>query len=90
MRKFNIALIFIFSSFLSITVSAESWEKDNNNADKHPLKINGPLTNPYESLVIGNGDLAVSASVYSHELVLQVGKTMSGIQEWMLKLQMLF
>jgi hypothetical protein len=40
----------------------------------YPLIQEGPLTNPYESLVFGNGDLAASAQVFSHELVLTLGK----------------
>ena len=40
----------------------------------HPLIHNGPLTNPYESLVFGNGDVAVSAQMFTHQLTLQIGK----------------
>ena len=49
-------------------------ELSKGNAGLHPLIHNGPLTNPYESLVIGNGDVAVSAMLYTHQLTLQIGK----------------
>jgi len=44
------------------------------NAHLFPIVQEGPLTNPYEGLVIGNGDLAASAQIHSHELVLTLGK----------------
>ncbi len=44
------------------------------NADQFPLRHVGTLTNPYEGLVIGNGDLAASALVFSQELRLTLGK----------------
>jgi len=37
-------------------------------ADQFPLRHEGTLTNPYEGLVIGNGDLAAGALVFSQEL----------------------
>jgi hypothetical protein len=43
-------------------------------ADQFPLRHKGTLTSPYESLFIGNGDLAASAQVFSQELRLTMGK----------------
>jgi len=50
-------------------------EPSKNRADRHPLIHNGPLTNPFESLIIGNGDVSVSAQMFSHQLILQIGKS---------------
>jgi hypothetical protein len=44
------------------------------NAALFPLRHTGALTNPHEAFVIGNGDLAASAQVLSHELLLTLGK----------------
>ncbi len=41
---------------------------------EHALIVEGSLSNPYESLVFGNGDLAASARILSHELILSLGK----------------
>lgn len=43
-------------------------------AGLHPIIHEGPLTNPYESLIIGNGDLAISAQMFSNQLLLRIGK----------------
>jgi arylsulfatase A-like enzyme len=45
------------------------------NAAQFPLQHQGPLTNPYESLVLGNGDLSLSARMLSHEMILNLGKS---------------
>ena len=43
-------------------------------ASQHPLYTKDLITNPYEGIVFGNGDLAISTQVYSHELRLNIGK----------------
>lgn len=44
------------------------------NASLFPIEHKGALTNPFEGLVIGNGDLAASTQVFHDELVLTLGK----------------
>ena len=61
--------------FLFPAVSSGNSELSKSNAGLHPLVHNGPLTNPYESLVFGNGDVAISAQMFTHQLILQIGKT---------------
>jgi hypothetical protein len=43
-------------------------------AASHPLVHKGLLTNPQEGLVLGNGDLGANVQVFSHELVINLGK----------------
>ena len=62
------SVFFAAMLLLSVTVFATG------NAKLHPLTHEGPLTNPYESMIIGNGDIAVTAQMFSHQLVLQMGK----------------
>jgi alpha-L-fucosidase 2 len=73
-KNLNKTFVFVILAFFPIIDSSGYIINSRNNADKHPIKHTGTLTNPYESLIIGNGDLAVSASIYSHELILQIGK----------------
>jgi alpha-L-fucosidase 2 len=42
--------------------------------NKHDLRFNGLLTNPYEGLLIGNGDVGACATVLSNELNIVLGK----------------
>ena len=49
-------------------------EPSKSRADRHPLIHKGVLNNPFESLIIGNGDVAISAQMFSHQLILQIGK----------------
>lgn len=57
------------------TPTCAAWDDTKwSNAASFPLEHVGTLTNPYESLVIGNGDLAASAQVMSHQLTLSLGK----------------
>ena len=58
--------------FLSIAGDNDFSIKSN--AKSFPIIHKGTLTNPYEGLIVGNGDLAMSAQVFSHELVLKLGK----------------
>lgn len=44
------------------------------NAEKYPIVTDKIITNPYEGLVFGNGDVAANAVINSHELVLMLGK----------------
>ena len=69
-------IIFSLSLFLRPIVSyGEDWPSlTKSNAEFHPIIHEGPLTNPYESLIIGNGDLAISAQMFSHQLLLRIGK----------------
>jgi len=60
----------LFAAMLLLTASGFAG----GNAKLHPLTHEGPLTNPYESLIIGNGDVSLSAQMFSHQLVLQIGK----------------
>ena len=75
MMKFNATpstrktLLFVATCLFSVAAFAAG------NAKLHPLVHNGLLTNPYESLVIGNGDVSLSAQLFTHQLVLQIGKS---------------
>jgi len=42
---------------------------------KHNFEIVGPLTHPFESVHIGNGDIGASINVYSHEIRITLGKS---------------
>ncbi|MHB1355652.1 MAG: glycosyl hydrolase family 95 catalytic domain-containing protein [Anaerolineae bacterium] len=44
------------------------------NPSRYPITHEGVLSSPDEGLIIGNGDLAASAQVFSHELTLTLGK----------------
>lgn len=43
-------------------------EKQKKQIESHNYYIDGPLTHPYESIQIGNGDLGASINIYSHEI----------------------
>jgi hypothetical protein len=45
-----------------------------NNTARNAILHEGVLTSPYEGLIVGNGDLAASAQVFSHELMLGLAK----------------
>ena len=49
-------------------------QRTSSQATAHPIVHEGLLTSPQEGLVIGNGDLAASIQIYSHELKLNLGK----------------
>ena len=66
--------IFITVSLLLSVAGFCNNVSSKSKAELHPLVHNGTLTNPYESMVIGNGDIAISAQMFSHELILQIGK----------------
>lgn len=56
------------------TVETHTSGITSSRAAAHPLIHEGLLTNPQESLVIGNGDLAANVQIFSHELKLNLGK----------------
>ncbi len=65
----------IIVAFIPAVMHAAISEKDAwSNAADFPISYDGTVTNPYESPVIGNGDLAASAQILSHELALTLGK----------------
>ncbi|HML47906.1 MAG TPA: hypothetical protein PKE04_14280, partial [Clostridia bacterium] len=41
----------------------------------HDYRIEGPLTHPYESIQMGNGDVGASVNIYTHEVKLTLGKS---------------
>lgn len=70
MKIYLILFCLLFSHFV---VFGNGYQP-HSQAIAHPMIHEGLLTNPYESLVIGNGDVAVSANMLSHQLILQIGK----------------
>ena len=68
------SILLLIVSLLLPSVGFCNSKSSDSKATLHPLIHNGPLTNPYESLVIGNGDVAISAQLFSHQLILQIGK----------------
>jgi hypothetical protein len=72
--KITKPIILILACINSLSAVGDNQDSVQHNADKHPVVHHGTLTNPYESLVTGNGDIALSAQVFSHELVLKIGK----------------
>ena len=42
---------------------------------KHDMIVNGPLTHPFESMHIGNGDIGASVSIFPHELKIVLSKS---------------
>ncbi len=59
---------------MTVILHGIAFSNPENRAVLYPLRHSGTLTNPYESLVIGNGDMAVSTQIFSHELVMKLGK----------------
>ena len=49
-----------------------SWKE---RISKHDMIIEGPLTHPFESIHIGNGDIGASVNVFPHEIKITVGKS---------------
>ena len=41
----------------------------------HDFYIEGPLTHPYESIQMGNGDIGASVNIYSHEIKITLAKS---------------
>ncbi len=70
----QVFLLFVIL-YLFPAVGLGNNEPIKSKAGLHPLVQDGPLTNPYESMVIGNGDIAVSAQMFTHQLTLQIGKS---------------
>ena len=68
------SVLLLIASLLLPSAGFCNNESLDSKAALHPLVHNGPLTNPYESIVIGNGDVAISAQMFSHQLILQIGK----------------
>lgn len=46
----------------------------NKTPEKYPIITDKVITNPYEGMIIGNGDLAANVNIYSHEIVLSLAK----------------
>ena len=42
---------------------------------QHDMIINGPLTHPFESVHMGNGDIGASVNVYPHEIKIVLAKS---------------
>ena len=42
--------------------------------EKYPIITDKVITNPYEGMIIGNGDLAANVNIFSHEIVLSLAK----------------
>ena len=43
--------------------------------NRHNMVIQGPLTHPFESVQLGNGDLGASVSIYPHEIKIVLAKS---------------
>ena len=68
----TIALAILLSA--AVFLAQAQLTTTSSRATAHPMVHEGLLTNPHEGLVIGNGDLAASAQIYSQELKLNLGK----------------
>ena len=42
---------------------------------KHDFVVEGPLTHPFESIHIGNGDIGASVNIYPHEIKITLAKS---------------
>ncbi len=49
-----------------------SWRK---RISQHDYRVEGPLTHPYESIHIGNGDIGASVNIYPHEIKITLAKS---------------
>jgi hypothetical protein len=63
-----------FAEDLERAKRQNEWALTSSRASAHPMVHDGLLTSPHEGLVIGNGDLAASVQIFSHELKLNLGK----------------
>ena len=41
----------------------------------HDYYVDGPLTHPFESIQMGNGDIGASVNIYPHELKITLAKS---------------
>ena len=46
-----------------------------NRISKHDMIIEGPLTHPFESVHMGNGDIGASVNIFPHEIKIMLAKS---------------
>lgn len=54
------------------TATFPSWRE---RLSKHDYRIEGPLTHPFESIQLGNGDIGASVNIYPHEIRITLAKS---------------